>query len=269
MDNRPIGVYDSGLGGLSVWRELCRLLPHESIIYLGDGKNCPYGGRSREEITEFAKASVERLVKEGVKMVVVGCNTATTAAIATLRDIWRDMPIVGLEPAVKPACLGTKTGRIAVLATAHSLRSDMFLSTTARYAEGVEVLKVEGKGFVDLVEAGKEETEEANQAVRKVVEPMLESGIDKIVLGCTHYPFLRSHIEEIVAGRGIEIVDSGAAVARRVEWLLKRYKIAARSDHKADYRFISFADESYRQAMEERGQRILNEVKTERLKLKS
>lgn len=246
-----------------MWRELCRLLPHESIIYLGDGKNCPYGGRRREDITKFAKASVERLVNEGVKMVVVGCNTATTAAIATLREIWRDMPIVGLEPAVKPACLGTKTGRIAVLATEHSLRSDMFLSTTARYAEGVEVQKVVGEGFVDLVEAGKETSKEAREAVRRVVEPLLESGIDKIVLGCTHYPFLRSHIEAIVAGHGIDIVDSGEAVARRVEWLLKRYKISARSDHKPEYRFISFADESYRAAMEERGRRILNEVKTE------
>ena len=264
MDNRPIGVYDSGFGGLSVWRELCRLLPHESIVYLGDGKNCPYGGRSREEITKFAKASVQRLVDEGVKMVVVGCNTATTAAISTLREIWQDMPIVGLEPAVKPACLTTRSRRIAVLATEHSLRSDMFLSTTARYAEGIEVLKVVGEGFVDIVEEGRESTPEAYEAVRSVVAPLLGSGIDKIVLGCTHYPFLRPHIERIVEGRGIDIVDSGEAVARRVEWLLKRYKIAARSDHRAEYRFISFADESYRQTMEQRGQRILNEVKGEK-----
>ena len=264
MNNRPIGVYDSGFGGLSVWRELCRLLPHESIVYLGDGKNCPYGGRSKEEITRFATESVQRLVDEGVKMVVVGCNTATTAAISTLRDIWRDMPIVGLEPAVKPACLTTRTKRIAVLATEHSLRSDMFLSTTSRYAEGVEVLKVVGERFVDIVEAGKESTEEAYDAVHSVVAPLVGSGIDKIVLGCTHYPFLRPHIEKIVSGKGIDIVDSGEAVARRVEWLLKRYKIAARSDHKAEYRFISFAKEKYRKAMEERGRRILNEVKTER-----
>ena len=264
MNNRPIGVYDSGFGGLSVWRELCRLLPHESIVYLGDGKNCPYGGRSKEEITRFATESVQRLVDEGVKMVVVGCNTATTAAISTLRDIWRDMPIVGLEPAVKPACLTTRTKRIAVLATEHSLRSDMFLSTTSRYAEGVEVLKVVGERFVDIVEAGKESTEEAYDAVQSVVAPLVGSGIDKIVLGCTHYPFLRPHIEKIVSGKGIDIVDSGEAVARRVEWLLKRYKIAARSDHKAEYRFISFADEKYREAMEQRGRRILNEVKTER-----
>lgn len=264
MDNRAIGVYDSGFGGLSVWRELCRLLPNESIVYLGDGKNCPYGGRSREEITGFATESVERLVEEGVKMVVVGCNTATTAAISTLRDRWRDMPIVGLEPAVKPACLTTATKRIAVLATAHSLCSDMFLSTTARYAEGVEVLKVVGEGFVDIVEAGKEGTAEAHEAVRRVVEPLLDRGIDKIVLGCTHYPFLRPHIENIVAGRGIDIVDSGEAVARRVEWLLKRYKIAARSDHRAEYRFISFADEAYRASLEQRALRIMDKLKSEK-----
>ena len=260
MDNRPIGVYDSGFGGLSVWRELCRLLPHESIIYLGDGKNCPYGGRSREEITGFAVEATERLVAEGVKMVVVGCNTATTAAISTLRSRWESMPIVGLEPAVKPACLTTQSGRIAVLATAHSLRSDMFLSTTARYAEGVEVLKIVGEGFVDIVERGEESSEEAYSAVRRVVEPLLNTGIDKIVLGCTHYPFLRPHIERVVEGHGIDVIDSGEAVARRVEWLLKRYKIAARSDHKAEYRFISFADDSYRASLEVRAKSILDKL---------
>ena len=139
-----------------MWRELRRLLPRESLVYLGDGKNCPYGGRSRSEIEGFAMAAVERLVAEGVKMVVVGCNTATTAAVETLRQRWCDMPIVGLEPAVKPACLTTVTRKIAVLATAHSLSSDMFLDTAARYAEDVEVVKVVGDGFVELVESDME-----------------------------------------------------------------------------------------------------------------
>lgn len=260
MDNRPIGVYDSGFGGLSVWRELCRLLPHESIIYLGDGKNCPYGGRSREQITEFAVEATEKLVAEGVKMVVVGCNTATTAAIATLRSRWESMPIVGLEPAVKPACLTTKSGRIAVLATAHSLKSDMFLSTAARYAGGVELIKCVGEGFVDIVERGAEHTPEALEAVRSVVEPLLSKGIDKIVLGCTHYPFLREHIEDVVRGYGIDVIDSGEAVARRVEWLLSRYDIAASEDNVAQYRFLSFADESYRESLERRANRILLKV---------
>lgn len=260
MDNRPIGVYDSGFGGLSVWRELCKLLPNESIIYLGDGKNCPYGGRSREEITGFAIEATKRLVEEGAKMVVVGCNTATTAAISTLRSRWEAMPIVGLEPAVKPACLTTQTGRIAVLATEHSLRSDMFLSTAARYAEGVEVIKCVGEGFVDIVERGEDSGEEAYESVCRVVEPLLGMGIDKIVLGCTHYPFLRSHIERVVAGYGIDVIDSGEAVARRVEWLLNRYDIAAKEDNQPKYSFISFADDGYRASLEQRARGILKNL---------
>lgn len=252
MDNRAIGVYDSGFGGLSVWRELRRMLPEESLIYLGDGKNCPYGGRSREEITAFAAAAVERLVAEGAKMVVVGCNTATTAAVEYLRSRWSEMPIVGLEPAVKPACLTSRTRRIAVLATEHSLRSDMFLSTAARYASDVEVRKVVGEGFVELVEQGLEHSAEAEIAVRKVVEPLLVEGIDKIVLGCTHYPFLRSLIEGVIGDRDIEVIDSGEAVARRVKWLLERYDIAADGVSVPEFKFLSFADEEYRQRLEER-----------------
>jgi glutamate racemase len=250
MNRAAIGVYDSGFGGLSVWRELRRLLPNESLIYLGDGKNCPYGGRSREEITAFAREAVDRLVSEGVKMVVVGCNTATTAAVDALRAEWPDIPIVGLEPAVKPACLSSKTRRIAVLATAHSLQSDMFLNTARRYAADVEVLKVEGRGFVELVEASEEDSPKAEKLVKEVIEPLLDKGIDRIVLGCTHYPFLVPQIERVIAGRDIEIVDSGEAVARRVEWLLERYELFAEREHKPDFRFITFASEEYRQRLE-------------------
>lgn len=261
MNNAPIGVYDSGLGGLSVWRELCRRLPGESFVYLGDGKNCPYGGRERHEIEGFAVTAVERLVEEGVKMVVVGCNTATTAAIDVLRARWAEMPIVGLEPAVKPACMTTKTRRIAVLATEHSLRSDMFLTTAARYASDVEVVKVVGENFVDIVERGEEDTPKAWEAVRRVVEPLLDRGVDKIVLGCTHYPFLRHHVERVVAGHGIEVIDSGEAVARRVEWLLERYDMRCDSAATANYRFISFAHEEYRERLERRGMAILAELR--------
>ena len=259
MDNRAIGVYDSGFGGLSVWRELRRMLPQESLIYLGDGKNCPYGGRSREEITAFATEAVERLVDEGAKMVVVGCNTATTAAVKYLRERWSDMPIVGLEPAVKPACLTTQTRRIAVLATKHSLKSDMFLSTTARYASDVEVVKVVGEGFVEFVEQGLEHSMEAQATVRRVVEPLLSMNIDKIVLGCTHYPFLRPLIEQVVGDSDIEVIDSGEAVARRVKWLLERYDIAADQGNIPTYSFLSFADEEYRQRLESCAMRIIEE----------
>ena len=261
MDNRPIGVYDSGFGGLSVWRELRRMLPNESLRYLGDGKNCPYGGRSREEITAFATEAVERLVTEGVKMVVVWCNTATTAAVAHLRERWSDMPIVGLEPAVKPACLSSRTRRIAVLATEHSLQSEMFLATALRYAGDVEVVKVVGEGFVELVERGAEHSAEAEAAVRKVVEPLLGMNIDKIVLGCTHYPFLRPLIEGVIGDRDIAVIDSGEAVARRVKWLLERYDIGAEEGIVANYRFVSFADEEYRQRLEHRAMMIAEEIK--------
>lgn len=257
MNNAPIGVYDSGFGGLSVWRELHRMLPYESLVYLGDGKNCPYGGRSRQEIATFAFAAVERLIAEGAKMVVVGCNTATTAAISALRERWSDMPIVGLEPAVKPACLTTRTRRIAVLATKHSLSSEMFLATAMRYAEDVDVLKVVGEGFVEIVEEDKECSAEALAAVRRVIEPILDCGVDKIVLGCTHYPFLKPHIRQVIGHRDIDIIDSGEAVARRVKWLLERYDIAAAEDNVAEYRFLSFADEEYRRRLELKAERIL------------
>ena len=260
MDNRPIGVYDSGFGGLSVWRELRKMLPEESLIYLGDGKNCPYGGRSREDITAFATEAVERLVAEGVKMVVVGCNTATTAAVEHLRSRWSDMPIVGLEPAVKPACLSSRTRRIAVLATEHSLRSEMFLSTAMRYAGDVEVVKVVGEGFVELVERGAEHSPEAEAAVRSVVEPLLGMNIDKIVLGCTHYPFLRPQIESVIGDRDIDVIDSGEAVARRVKWLLERYDLAADGTKPPHYKFLSFAEEHYRARLQERAERIAQEL---------
>lgn len=257
MDNRAIGVYDSGFGGLSVWRELRRHLPEESLIYLGDGKNCPYGGKDREQIRGFAEEAVARLVEKGVKMVVVGCNTATTAAIDYLRERWSDMPIVGLEPAVKPACLTTKSRRIAVLATEHSLSSDMFLNTASRYASDVEVVKVVGRDFVEIVEAGEEHTSRAEEVVRRVVAPLRDSGVDRVVLGCTHYPFLRELIERELEGCDIEVIDSGAAVARRVEWLLERYDLRADGVQKPSFDFITFADEKYRQSLERKALALL------------
>lgn len=243
-----------------MWRELRRMLPNESLTYLGDGKNCPYGGRSRDEITRFAEQAVERLLEDGVKMVVVGCNTATTAAIEHLRSRWPELPIVGLEPAVKPACLTTRTRKIAVLATEHSLRSDMFLRTASRYADDVEVVKVVGHDFVEIVESGEEHTPRAERAVREAVEPLVGMGVDKIVLGCTHYPFLRPLIERVVEGHGIDVIDSGEAVARRVRWLLERYDIAQEEGATPKLRFLSFADDDYVRRLQSRAAAIDEEL---------
>ena len=212
-DNRPIGIYDSGLGGLTVWREIRRALPGESLAYLGDGANCPYGSRPREEVQALADAAVARLVELDCKMVVVACNTATAAAIGFLREKYAGMPIVGMEPAVKPACLATRSGVVGVLATERSLDGELFRRTAARYGSGIEVLTYPGTGFVELVEGDREDTPEAEAAVRAAVEPMLARGADQIVLGCTHYPFLTPVMERIVDGRAA-IVDPSPALRR-------------------------------------------------------
>ncbi|MBO5043665.1 MAG: glutamate racemase [Alistipes sp.] len=251
MNNNPIGVYDSGFGGLSVWRELHRALPCESLIYLGDGKNCPYGSLPAERIKELAEESVRELIGRGCKMVVVACNTATAAAISHLRATF-DIPIVGLEPAVKPACAMTRTKVVGVLATERSLKGEKFLSTVARYGEGVEVIKAVGEGFVEAVERNEEQTPATERLVRQVVEPIIERGADVIVLGCTHYPFLRDVIARVVGEREVAIIDSGTAVEKRVESLLDEYDLRAAEDNVPYIEFITFADEEYRQRLQDK-----------------
>ena len=241
--NRAIGIFDSGLGGLSVWQALHDALPYESLIYLGDGARCPYGSRSREEVLKFTEEAVERLLSEGCKMIVVACNTATAVAIKYLREKYTDIPFVGLEPAVKPAALTTKSGVIGVLATKRSLEGDHFRRAEERFGSEVTILKAVGEGFVEAVEENREHTPEAVELVRKAVLPLVEAGADKIVLGCTHYPFLRDEIAS-VAGDGVEIIDSSEAVARRVISLLEENGIA-KSEGKPEYRFLTFADEAY------------------------
>ncbi len=210
MNNAPIGIYDSGLGGLTVWREVRRLLPEESLLYLGDGKNCPYGSRPREEV---ADAAVARLVEEGCKLVVVACNTATAAAIDFLRANYAALPIVGMEPAVKPACRNTRSGVVGVLATERSLEGDLFHRTAARYGRDVTIIAEPGRGFVELVENDLEQTPEADRAVAAAMAGMLARGADQIVLGCTHYPFLIGAIRRAAAGRDVTIIDPAPAVA--------------------------------------------------------
>lgn len=249
-DNRPIGIYDSGLGGLTVWREVRRALPGESLAYLGDGANCPYGSRPREEVQALADAAVARLVELDCKMVVVACNTATAAAIGFLREKYAGMPIVGMEPAVKPACLATRSGVVGVLATERSLDGELFRRTAARYGDGVDLVTAPGRGFVELVENDLEATPEAEATVRAAVAEMLEHGADQIVLGCTHYPFLLPVLERVVAGRGVTVVDPSPAVARRVVQLLDRYGLHVDPAHRAEYTFRTFADEAYRLRLE-------------------
>ena len=199
---------------------------------------------------------MRELVGKGCKMVVVACNTATAAAITHLRATF-DIPIVGLEPAIKPACAMTRTGVVAVIATERSLQGDKFLSTLARYGQGVEVLKVVGRGFVEAVESDAEQEPATREMVRGVIEPLIEREVDVIVLGCTHYPFLRSVIEEVVGDRGVLVIDSGAAVEKRVESLLDEYDLRAEATHQPQVEFISFGDEQYRLRLQRKAMQSL------------
>lgn len=242
--NSPIGIFDSGMGGLSVWNQVRKLLPEESVVYLADGKHCPYGERSREEIASLTRRAVVELVARGVKLVVVACNTATAMVIESLREEF-DIPFVGMEPAVKPAALATRSGTIGILATRAALAGDLFRATSAKYSSEVEILTAVGEGFVEAVEQGNEESEQTLEQVRKVLEPLIERGADQIVLGCTHYPFLERALREVVAGRDVTLVNPAPAVARRVEWLLERDGMRAESGHKAEYSFVTLGGEEY------------------------
>lgn len=215
--NAPIGIFDSGLGGLSVTKEIIEFLPGESIIYLADSKNAPYGEKSKEEIIQFSIKNTELLLGLGCKLIVVACNTATTNAIKILRDKY-DVAFIGIEPAIKPAALNTKTGKIGVLATRGTLASELFLSTSSKFND-VEFIEVEGKGLVTLIEAGK--IEETKPLLKKYLLPMIEKRADKIVLGCTHYPFLIPLIKEIIPA-SVNIIDSGLAVAKQTKAVLEK-----------------------------------------------
>ena len=258
MNNAPIGVFDSGMGGLSVWKEIVKTLPNESIIYYGDGANCPYGGKSQEELIRLSEDIVKFFIEKGVKLIVVACNTATAGSIAYLRERY-DIPFVGMEPAVKPAAQHSKSGIIAILATAATLNGKLFQETSERFSDDVTILSSIGEGFVGMVESGREDSPEAEEAVRQTVEPLLEQGADHLVLGCTHYPFLESALRKVIGEREVALVDPAPAIAQRVKEVLQERDELAEPGHRACHEYYSSADESYRKRLQERGERILGE----------
>lgn len=241
----PIGVFDSGLGGLSVWREIAHRLPNESIIYYGDGKNCPYGDRQREQVVGFVERAVEYFLEQDCKLIVLACNAATSLTIKHLRVKYKKIAFVGMEPAVKPAALHSQSGVIGILATKATLSGDLFRETSERFSGSVKILSHVGDGFVELVESGEEATPKAVETVRKSMEEMIEQGADHIVLGCTHYPFLIDAMREVIGNRNIEIVDPAPAIAARVEALLEESDQLADNTQIADYKFITLGDKEY------------------------
>ncbi len=220
MSQNPIGIFDSGLGGLTIYNEIHVLLPHENIIYLADSKNAPYGGKSKEQIIEISVKNTEFLLKNKCKLIVVACNTASTNAVKYLREHY-EVPIIRVQPAIKPAALNSKTKVVGMLATKGTLESELLFETAQRFASGVKVVEQVGEGLVDLIENGQMESPEMTRLLKKYVEPMLEHNIDQLVLGCTHYPFLTNQIQEIT-GDGVQIIDSGEAIARQTRVILEQ-----------------------------------------------
>lgn len=236
-----IGVFDSGEGGLSVLKEITRLLPEAEYVYYSDNAHCPYGEKSPEYIQDRARAITERLLKEGADVIVVACNTATAAAISVLRSEYSDASsqevrdrvqkltggrhdhicFIGMEPAVKPAALGTRTGVVGVLATAGTLKGSKYLNTKESVDDQVNVFEHVGRGFVELVEEGRLSGSEAEDVVKASLGPLLSAGADIIVLGCTHYPFLLPVLQK-VAGPDIRFIDPAPAVARQLVHVLER-----------------------------------------------
>lgn len=214
-----IGLFDSGIGGLSVWREALKIMPDHHYLYYSDNGNAPYGPKESEEIVERSFKISQFLISKGAEVIVVACNTATAAAIATLRESF-SVPFVGMEPAIKPAATLTKSGVVGILATKGTLQAPLYNGTLNRYAKEIEVVEMVGKGLVELIESGVTKGEQLEALLTSYIVPMVERGADQIVLGCTHYPFIREAIER-VAGAGVGVIDPAPAVAKRAHSLVE------------------------------------------------
>lgn len=221
---QPIGIFDSGVGGLSVAKEIRQLLPLEDILYYADSAYCPYGDKDPAIIRQRERVITEFLLQQGAKMIVVACNTASSAGLEELRELC-NLPIIGMEPGVKPAIAATRNGKIGVLATSVTIAGDRFASLVKRYAESNVVINQPCPGLVELIEQGKLNDPKTREILQGFLSPMLEQGVDTVVLGCTHYPFLRPLIEEM-AGPDVMVIDTGLAVAHQVTRILDEHNLA-------------------------------------------
>ena len=221
---RGIGVFDSGVGGLSVLREIRQQLPSENLVYVADQAHVPYGLRSANQVRGFSKEITRYLRSRGSKIIVVACNTASAAALHYLRDSFPDVPFVGMEPAVKPAAEGTQSGIVGVLATPATFQGELFNSVVERFAQGVTVMTDTCQGLVDHIERGELDSPATRRILEKALHPMLERGVDRVVMGCTHYPFVIPLIEGIT-GPEVEVIDPAPAVGRQVGRVLDAYEL--------------------------------------------
>lgn len=238
----PVGVFDSGIGGLTVANAILRLLPAESLVYFGDTARAPYGPKSPETIIRYSLEISTFLMRQGAKIIVVACNTASAAALAHLRAAWPDFTFVGMEPAVKPAAKSTRSGVIGVLATQGTFKSQRYTSLTERFAAGIQVYEDPCSGLVPLIESGHWDGPETESLVGNIIRPMLEKGADTLVLGCTHYPLILPLIRRI-AGPEVLIIDPAPAVARQVARVLSERQLAASTDNRPFQKYFVSGDD--------------------------
>jgi glutamate racemase len=243
MREAPIGVFDSGVGGLSVLAEIQRLLPNESLLYVADCGHIPYGEKTPEFIRQRCSVMAGFFREQGAKALVIACNTATVAGVADLRRDFPDWPLVGMEPAVKPAAAATRSGVVGVLATTGTLQSAKFAALLDRFATDVRVVTQPCPGLVELIESGDLHSAELRQLLQGYVEPLLASGCDTIILGCTHYPFLKPMLKSMLP-EDISLIDTGAAVARQLQRLLAERDLLAAGPNQP-VRFWTSADPAY------------------------
>lgn len=236
----PIGVFDSGVGGTSIWKEINKLLPNENCIYLADSKNAPYGNKSSEEIIALSIKNVDVLLKMGCKIIVVACNTATTNAISILREKYKT-PIIGIEPAIKPAALQTSSKSIGILATKGTLSSALFSKTNKEYTKDISVVEIIGEGLVPLIEAGDLESEEMIALLKKHTKPMIAASVDHLVLGCSHYPYLIPQLKKILP-KNVKIIDSGEAVAKQTKAVLEQNNLLNQKTSEPSLSFFTNAE---------------------------
>ena len=239
--NRPIGIFDSGVGGLSVVRAIRELMPQENLLYFGDQGHIPYGPRPMEQIRKFSEAITNFLLAGQAKITVVACNTASAAALKYLRERFRDLKFVGMEPAVKPAAEHTRTGKVGVLATPATFQGELYGSVVERFANGVEIFQSTCPGLVQQIERGNLESVDTRRILMEALQPMIEKNIDTVVLGCTHYPFVIPLIQQIV-GENVRVIDPAPAVAKQTKRLLEAGGIANQLPARGTIRMFTSGD---------------------------
>lgn len=241
VPSSPIGVFDSGVGGLSVLRAIRQQMPEESVIYFGDQEHIPYGPRPMEQIRNFSEAITKFLLSQNAKIIVVACNTASAAALKYLRETFPAVSFVGMEPAVKPAAEHTQTGKVGVLATPATFQGALYASVVERFANGVELLQDTCPGLVQEIERGNLNGAETRHILDSALLPMLEKNIDTVVLGCTHYPFVIPLIQQIVGGK-VRVIDPAPSVAKQVRRVLDAQKRKSLSSGRGEVKFYTSGD---------------------------